>query len=214
MGYAPLHHGLVIVVGDGRSDIADGGEGELRHVVIVDNGLNLGGAALLAGEQVFDDGHLVVEMVDPDDEAIENIVDVGDRGELIARLGDINFVEVSDGVVGGVAEEAVARGWVAVKAESVDVGAQGVGDVGVLRHFDIYDGAIGVGGSDDVVAEHERADRVDAHERHGVLLRVVVGAFEERRLRIEVTQFEIDAHRRLQVGRYGGSLCYYLHIWL
>ena len=97
--------GLVLLVGERRGRLADGVEAIRLHVRLVHRALQVSelAVAVVAVLGQGDERHRVVEVVEDDEVAVEDIVDVG--GIVFCHRGvlDLDVLEVAHGVEGRVA---------------------------------------------------------------------------------------------------------------
>ena len=126
-----------------------------------------------------DEGHLAAVVTEDDDIAEERIEHV--RGVILrlAAVGDVDRLEMADGIVGRLAIEAAVASIVPGDIEPADKAAQGIlgGELAVERL--LLAGPVGEDIGRHAVADTDGSDGVKADEGAVVLRAVVVGAFEQ-----------------------------------
>lgn len=147
---------------------------------------------LAVGAQL-DDRQFVLEVVEDQQELVEDVADVGGIGIAVVELPDGDVLEIAHRVERRIAEEAAKLASVAVNAEFVQKFFQRVrrrtGFAEGLRNAP----AVGVFQKRLAVVHADAGDGAKGDERKAVLTAVVVGTFEQRRLRIDISEFEVEA---------------------
>ena len=214
MAHGPAYPCPVFVICRGAGRHTLGPEGIEGEVTVVHGPLDIAEACAAVFSLQPDEGHLAAVVTEDDDIAEERIEHV--RGVILrlAAVGDVDRLEMADGIVGRVAIEAAVASIVPGDIEPADKAAQGIlgGELAVERL--LLAGPVGEDIGCHAVADTDGSDGVEADEGAVVLRAVVVGAFEQDALREEVPDLEVSLHGRVQVARDGcmdGVECVCLH---
>ena len=203
--------GLVLLIGERRGGLTDRVEAVRFHICLVHCALQVGklSVAVVAVLGQGDECHRVVEMVEDDEVAVEDIVDVGcivlcHRGVL-----DLDVLEVAHGVEGRVAVEAAEVGTLAFDMEAMDEVVE-VFDDGQLAGLALagtrggqlmfLGGAVGQRDDRLTMTDSDGGNRVDADKRPCVFRAVIVRALHQRTLRIDVAQPHVYGYGCIEVG--------------
>ena len=200
MAHALANHLPVGLVGEVRTALADRAEIVRSEIAVLDQRLDLADVVPLAVGAQLDDRQFVLEVVEDQQELVEDVADVGGIGIAVVELPDGDVLEIAHRVERRIAEEAAKLASVAVNAEFIQKFFQRV-----RRRIGFAEGlrdapAVGVFQKRLAVVHADAGDGAEGDERKAVLTAVIIGTFEQRRLRIDISEFEVETDRRMQVS--------------
>ena len=160
----------------------------------------------------------VVEMVKGDDVLVEDVEHVGRIVLFLRDILDGDVLEVAYGIEGGVSVDPAILFPFPLHGETGQKIVKGM-----LRAVVVADGmrvvrAVRVSCRGSAMPQGDAGYRIQGDEGAAVVVAVVIGAFHQRALRIEVTHFQVGTDRRVKVAEdlsYGCGVAECVHkFWL
>ena len=196
MGYAATDVGLVLLVGEGRGDLAHGMEAIEGHIGTGQTEFQLVQCGTFSLGYEFMEVEDIVEMVELQDIAEEDVEHVGGIVEGLGLVLDINLLEIADGIERGEAPQgtAVQLAGIALEGELLhELTDEGIAAV-LGRNVTGGGTAVGIGTAALAMPYTHLCQGSDADEGMGILARMIVAGLHEDALLGGVAEPQIGTH--------------------